>query len=247
MLKCPRCQSQVRDDSRFCALCGTQFSAQTVVKNKTNPLTIIAIVLSVLLSCGICGIIGQLGDKNKTSDVAKTGNAGTVNSGSSTPLPAASLTPSPEAVTPKTLVSTTEKTNSAVVISENANLRETPADEGKVVQLIAEGESVEVIKQKGAWFYVSAGNQKGWIHGNEIRFEKSEQKSSTQSKSIESETELPKSSPSFDSTSPTVTKKQSEPEINSSGATAKCRDGSLSYSRNRRGTCSHHGGVAVWY
>ncbi|WP_175611131.1 G5 domain-containing protein [Microbacterium sp. RURRCA19A] len=33
----------------------------------------------------------------------------------------------------------------------------------------------------------------------------------------------------------------------SSGATAKCRDGSLSYSAHRSGTCSHHGGVSVWY
>jgi SH3-like domain-containing protein len=32
-----------------------------------------------------------------------------------------------------------------------------------------------------------------------------------------------------------------------SGAMAKCRDGSLSYSANHRGTWSHHGGVAVWY
>jgi hypothetical protein len=30
------------------------------------------------------------------------------------------------------------------------------------------------------------------------------------------------------------------------GATAQCRDGSYSFSRNRRGTCSHHGGVAKW-
>src|ERR1700731_2119636 len=27
------------------------------------------------------------------------------------------------------------------------------------------------------------------------------------------------------------------------GATAQCRDGSCSFSQNRRGTCSHHGGV----
>lgn len=32
-----------------------------------------------------------------------------------------------------------------------------------------------------------------------------------------------------------------------SGASARCRDGSYSYSRNRRGTCSHHGGVAEWF
>jgi hypothetical protein len=30
------------------------------------------------------------------------------------------------------------------------------------------------------------------------------------------------------------------------GATAQCQDGTYSFSRNRRGTCSHHGGVAKW-
>ena len=30
------------------------------------------------------------------------------------------------------------------------------------------------------------------------------------------------------------------------GATALCRDGLYSFSRSRRGTCSHHGGVARW-
>jgi hypothetical protein len=29
-------------------------------------------------------------------------------------------------------------------------------------------------------------------------------------------------------------------------ATARCQDGTLSYSAHRSGTCSHHGGVAVW-
>src|SRR5256885_4288899 len=30
------------------------------------------------------------------------------------------------------------------------------------------------------------------------------------------------------------------------GASARCRDGTYSFSRSRRGTCSHHGGVAQW-
>jgi Protein of unknown function (DUF3761) len=30
------------------------------------------------------------------------------------------------------------------------------------------------------------------------------------------------------------------------GATAKCRDGTYSFSQHRSGTCSHHGGVATW-
>ena len=30
------------------------------------------------------------------------------------------------------------------------------------------------------------------------------------------------------------------------GASARCIDGSYSFSQSRRGTCSHHGGVAEW-
>lgn len=30
------------------------------------------------------------------------------------------------------------------------------------------------------------------------------------------------------------------------GATAKCRDGTYSFSQSHRGTCSHHGGVQTW-
>lgn len=30
------------------------------------------------------------------------------------------------------------------------------------------------------------------------------------------------------------------------GATARCRDGSYSYSKHASGTCSGHGGVRVW-
>lgn len=33
---------------------------------------------------------------------------------------------------------------------------------------------------------------------------------------------------------------------NTGGATAVCKDGTYSYSQSRRGTCSHHGGVARW-
>jgi len=34
---------------------------------------------------------------------------------------------------------------------------------------------------------------------------------------------------------------------NPTGATALCRDGTLSYSQHHSGTCSNHDGVAVWY
>jgi hypothetical protein len=31
------------------------------------------------------------------------------------------------------------------------------------------------------------------------------------------------------------------------GASARCGNGSYSFSQSRRGTCSHHGGVSQWY
>ena len=44
------------------------------------------------------------------------------------------------------------------------------------------------------------------------------------------------------------TKVQSPTKYSSvpAGATARCKDGTFSFSRNKRGTCSHHGGVAEW-
>lgn len=36
------------------------------------------------------------------------------------------------------------------------------------------------------------------------------------------------------------------PGSNPAGATARCVDGTYSYSQSHRGTCSHHGGVAEW-
>ncbi len=36
------------------------------------------------------------------------------------------------------------------------------------------------------------------------------------------------------------------PSSDPSGATAKCGDGTYSYSQHVSGTCSHHGGVARW-
>ena len=48
-------------------------------------------------------------------------------------------------------------------------------------------------------------------------------------------------------TAATPTKTSPAPERSApAGATARCRDGTYSYSQNHRGTCSHHGGVAQW-
>ena len=53
--------------------------------------------------------------------------------------------------------------------------------------------------------------------------------------------------PSPTRTAAPVTPRTAAPALPVSGPTAQCRDGTYSYSANHSGTCSHHGGVAVWY
>jgi hypothetical protein len=79
---------------------------------------------------------------------------------------------------------------SAVVISENANLRTSPEIAGDILTEIPESSEITVIKQKGAWFQIKYNNQTGWIHGNTIRL--NEDVSDLKSDIIENNLELPK-------------------------------------------------------
>lgn len=56
----------------------------------------------------------------------------------------------------------------ALVKSKEANLRGTPTLSGKIVKRLAKGTSLEIIKQKRAWFLVQSPEYAGWIHGDTI-------------------------------------------------------------------------------
>jgi hypothetical protein len=56
---------------------------------------------------------------------------------------------------------------------------------------------------------------------------------------------VPKPKPAAPKTTHAKPKKKPAPSY-PAGATAVCNDGTLSYSKHRSGTCSHHGGVATW-
>jgi hypothetical protein len=58
----------------------------------------------------------------------------------------------------------------ATVISERANLRETPAQASEVKQEVAVGTSIKVLDRKGAWYVVRIDDSVGWMHGNTFRF-----------------------------------------------------------------------------
>lgn len=80
----------------------------------------------------------------------------------------------------------------------------------------------------------------------QARIEKLSETLATESGKSSNETSDYRSSPkTFVSKKPS--NDTSSQVLQNSGATAKCRDGSVSYSAHRRGTCSHHGGVAQWY
>ena len=61
------------------------------------------------------------------------------------------------------------RAQSATVIAENANLRGTPSAIGKIVDRVPENTTMDVIKQRGAWFLVQTTEYVGWIHGDTIK------------------------------------------------------------------------------
>ena len=185
---------------------------------KNNPNLILAVLLSLVIGCD--------SSTSETSQISQTYTPQKLTSSSTSQT---ELTSTP---TPPLKPGSAKK---ASVITDNAILHQTPT--GKVVQTLQRGTSVEIIKQKGAWFLVSSGAAKGWMHGNTIRYDNWSDSVATKTKS---------GYPIYKSSTKTASKPSGDMS-NSSGAAAKCRDGTLSYSRNRRGTCSHHGGVALWY
>jgi len=109
------------------------------------------------------------------------------------------------------------------------NVRSGPGTDYPVVRTLSRGDAVEVGEADGrGWARVGGATSNEYVY-RPSRALRSDPPSPTESK---------------------PTRKQSraeEAEVSHAGATAMCRDGSLSYSAHRRGTCSHHGGVSVWY
>lgn len=154
-------------------------------------------------------------------------------------------------------VATSEEPNSIVVVkSLKANVRETPSRSGRSVMQVRRDQRLTVTRAapSGPWYRVrdERNGIEGWIHGSTIAFDSARIATSAASAN-RPETVQPRAvtrpasgrsyvnvdgvrvpSPVFSDTRP-------------AGATARCRDGSYSFSQHRRGTCSHHGGVAVWY
>jgi uncharacterized protein YraI len=128
-----------------------------------------------------------------------------------------------------------------VVVTSNLNLREKSTTTSKTLAKIPKGAIIKLSDCYGIWCKVSYCGHEGFIV-----------KDYTSSRVHENEEELSvvdhNSSGASYYTNKAGHTVQSPTHYSSvpAGATAQCRDGSYSFSENRRGTCSHHGGVKRW-
>ena len=137
------------------------------------------------------------------------------------------------------IATTTWAQTASKYTSANLNLREKASTSGKVLTVLPKGTEVKIEKNCDCeWILVSYKGNIGYVYSKYLTSSKQVYTSSlsTTSSNVKYYTNTQGErvqSPTYYKSTP-------------AGATALCRDGTYSFSRNRRGTCSRHGGVARW-
>lgn len=130
------------------------------------------------------------------------------------------------------------------VISTDVNFRKTPEIGNNIISGIQGGSLVivDITKQEFSnWTYISYNGQSGYVYSKYL-VDISSNKNNINYSSSNSNNSVKYYTNSFGEKVQSPTYYNNTPE----GATAICNDGTYSFSRNRRGTCSHHGGVRKW-
>ncbi len=135
-----------------------------------------------------------------------------------------------------------------IAITKTAlNLRDNSSTSAKVLTVIPKKSRVQVYNCRDSWCYVSYSNHyQGYVAKSYLK-----EKTSNvffQKKTLKSKIYLkPQSTVRYYQNVDYETV-QSPTKYNQipAEASAICRDGTYSFSRHRRGTCSHHGGVKEW-
>jgi hypothetical protein len=171
--------------------------------------------------------------------------------------------PTPAATASSVTVSAVNSDETAVVKAVRANLREHPNKSAAVLREVRQGDVLTLVSSSpvGPWYNVRHKDTRveGWIHGNSIVITNApvDVGSRAPQQRAKATRRAPNTSSGVNASGtssgryyrnvdgdlvPSPVFSKTAPE----GATAKCRDGSYSFSRHRSGTCSHHGGVAEW-
>ena len=152
-------------------------------------------------------------------------------------------------------VATPQQPTSVVVKSLKANIRETPSRSARSITQVQRDQRLTVTRAapSGPWYRVRDQDNgiEGWIHGSTIAFDPAPIETSSASpetaETVQRAVTRPTSGRSYVNVDGVRVPSPVFSDTRPAGATARCRDGSYSFSQHRRGTCSYHGGVAVWY
>ena len=131
------------------------------------------------------------------------------------------------------------------VTTANLNMRTLPCTCAGVSTTIPKGETIYVLNyEDDSWARVSYNGHVDYVSRKYIVQKANQPKTykSSSSTAISSGNSIKYYTNSRGERVQSPTYYQTAP----AGATALCRDGTYSFSRSRRGTCSHHGGVARW-
>ncbi len=128
-----------------------------------------------------------------------------------------------------------------VVTNSNVNLRSGPTIEEKVVYQIPKGTTIELNGCQDTWCEVTISGHSGFIAR---QYAGSPEKHYSGEPTQVAHPIGPVNH--YTNSRGNVVQSPTHYDAPPSGATAQCRDGTYSFSQNRRGTCSHHGGVAKW-
>jgi uncharacterized protein YraI len=112
-----------------------------------------------------------------------------------------------------------------------ATLRAAPRADAAAVATIPAGAVVTVSTCSDTWCAASWSHAKGWIAR---RYLGAAAKSAHHGRGY------------INSDGEWVPSPRVSPSGQPAGASAECNDGTYSFSKHRRGTCSHHGGVRRW-
>jgi uncharacterized protein YgiM (DUF1202 family) len=125
-------------------------------------------------------------------------------------------------------------------------LRDQASGEGTVITTIPKGTLLTVTDETEGWGKVTYKKNSGYINTSYLKlFNTGNESGSTKSafnnpSDSAGKIKYYKNSQGVKVQSPTYYSKAP------AGATAVCWDGTYSFSKSRRGTCSHHGGVKKW-
>lgn len=150
------------------------------------------------------------------------------------------------------IMSAVAQPNILYVNLRTANLRSCPETSCRIITALRPGTAVTVLEtvrgQRFAgssdWYHIRASSQAGYVHSSLLTAADpgiGSQYVTFTPTPFPTYPPIPTSMPDGISLAP--------PQITcqSSGGTALCNDGWCSFSERRQGTCSSHGGVAVWY